>query len=701
MNRLAREKSPYLRQHADNPVDWYPWGDEAFARARREDKPIFLSIGYSTCHWCHVMERESFAQPATAKLMNESFVNVKLDREERPDVDRVYMAFVQASTGGGGWPMSVFLTPSLEPFYGGTYFPPGDAHGRPGFPTLLARIAQLWVEKRPELVSSATNILKQIGEGETLPAPVDVGTDVGTRALQAFQQLFDNEYAGFGRAPKFPRPAVYDFLLGHFAKGGEEIAADMTLATLVLMARGGMYDHLGGGFHRYSVDRLWHVPHFEKMLYDQAQLVRSYVEGWQLTHDPELARIAVETCDYVLRDLVEPTGGGFYSAEDADSLPPGETDPHHKKEGAFYVWSKRDLDAHLGADADLFGRAYAVEDNGNAEDPHGELTGMNVLHAISTDAKLAEETGRQDVADALAKARATLFAVREKRARPSRDEKILAAWNGMMIGAMARAASALVEPRLLAAAQRAARFVTTTLWDGERLYRRWAEGETAIDAYLDDHAQLAAGLVDLYEADFDPAWLLLAEKLVDRAIARFADDQGGGFFATTGEDKTVLLRMKDDYDGAEPSGNAVMAMTMLRLAEMLDRPDLRERATGVFRAVSSRLKEIPHAVPALVAAWEFAERSPAQVVIAGDPRAADTQALLRVVRSRHLPHKVVLLADEANQAALGARLPWVAAMTPLSGRAAAYVCRNKTCDRPVTALADLASALPSRGQALP
>jgi hypothetical protein len=594
--------------------------------------------------------------------------------------------------------MSVFLTPDLQPFYGGTYFPPDDAHGRPGFPSLLRRIGQLWQEKRPELTQSAQKILSQIADGESLPPPQLLGPEVVETALGAFRQLFDAEFAGFGRAPKFPRPVVYDFLFGHHARTGEAIAADMALATLVLMSRGGMYDHLGGGFHRYSVDRHWHVPHFEKMLYDQAQLVKSYVEGWQLTHDPDLARIAIETCGYVLRDLTEPTGGGFYSAEDADSLPPGETDPHHKKEGAFYVWSHTELNELLGADAELFARAYAVEPEGNAQDPHGELTGKNILHSVSTPEKLAEGTGRPPsaVEEALAAAREKLFAVRATRSRPHRDEKVLAAWNGMMIGALARTAAALVEPRLLTAAQKAARFATTTLWNGEKLFRRWAEGETAIDGYLDDHAHLAAGLIDLYEADFDPAWLLLAERLVDRAIARFADDQGGGFFATSGQDPTVLLRMKEDYDGAEPSGNAVMAMVMLRLAAMLDREDLHERADDVFRALSSRLKEIPHAVPALVAAWDFGRQPPLQIIVAGEASALETQALLRVVRGRHLPFKVVLLADERNKAALGGRLPWFAAMGPIEGRAAAYVCREKACERPTTDLGELAGLLPAR-----
>ncbi len=698
-NRLGAEKSPYLLQHAGNPVDWYPWGDEAFTRARAEQKPIFLSIGYSTCHWCHVMERESFESDEVARVMNEHFVNVKVDREERPDVDRVYMAFVQATTGGGGWPMSVFLTPELEPFFGGTYFPPDNRYGRPGFKDLLLRVAELWRDKRASLKDAGQRVIAQMNDLDRRGDAVPVGEEAARKGAAFFGQAFDREHAGFGSAPKFPRPAVHDFLLRWFAQSGEDAAAQMVLATLHLMSRGGMYDQLGGGFHRYSVDRFWHVPHFEKMLYDQAQLVDSLVEGWQISGDEQLRRVARETCDYVLRELTQPDGG-FSSAEDADSLEPGAAEGSHKLEGAFYVWRAEELEAVVGPEAaPLVSTYYAVEKEGNADDPHGELTGKNVLHVVSTVEEVAKKHGREpaDVARLLDEARTKLFAARALRPRPYLDDKVLTSWNGMMIGALARAAMAFGEPRYRDAAERAAAFVTTRLWDGERLLRRWRAGDAAQEAFLDDHAMLGTGLIDLYEATLDERWLDLAEALAGRMVALFHDPKDGGFFTTSGKDASVLLRLKDDYDGAEPAGASVAAILLLRLAELRGRPEWRALAEGTIAFYSSRLRDTPHAMPKMLVAAGLAARPAIQIVVAGEKEDPAVGALLRVVHERFLPERTLLLADEATRSRLGERLPWVAGMGPVEGKAAVYVCKDHACERPTADPAELAALLPKAG----
>jgi uncharacterized protein len=669
MNRLAKEKSPYLRQHAHNPVDWYPWGQEAFSKAKEEGKPIFLSVGYSTCHWCHVMERESFESSDVADLMNKWFVNVKVDREERPDVDRVYMTFVQATTGGGGWPMSVFLTPELEPFFGGTYFPPDDRYGRPGFPKLLEMLHQAWVERREDVSRSGANVIAQLRRMTSdAPKPELLGPEILSLGARAFASMYDEQLGGFGKAPKFPRPVTFNFLFRHFARSGEPGAAEMTLNTLVQMARGGMYDHLGGGFHRYSVDRAWHVPHFEKMLYDQAQLVKSHLEAWQLTEGDFFSTVARETCDYVLRDLTDPATGTFYSAEDADS---------EGKEGAFYVWKKDEIDALLGADAEVFCKHYAVTAEGNADDPHGELTGFNVLHRVG------DPTGDDEV---LARCRKKLFDVRAKRPRPHRDEKVLAAWNGMMIGALARAGHVLAEPRYLEAARRAVAFVRDRLIVDGTLMRRYCDGEIAIPGYLEDYASMIEGLLDLHEVGHDAADLRLAGSLAEKMIELFHDPEGGGFFSTSGKDPSVLLRMKEDYDGAEPAGNSVAATALFRLAEYLDRPEWRRIAEGTLRAFSHRLKEGPHALPQMLCAFGWSLEPPPEIVLAGDPAAFD-----RELARLFVPDKVVR--------ALGPEPPELAHlrdMRPQDGKPTAYVCRDRACELPTPDPAKLRELLKVR-----
>ncbi len=525
-NHLAAEKSPYLRQHAHNPVDWYPWGEAAFEKSRSEDKPIFLSVGYSTCHWCHVMERESFENEQLAAILNRWFVPVKVDREERPDVDRIYMTFVQASTGSGGWPMSVFLTPELKPFFGGTYFPPDNRYGRPGFGAILERIAQAWRDDRGRIVQSSGDVIAQLAQysGATGPSTGAPDKAVLDSAFQHFRRMFDSAHGGFGSAPKFPRPVVFNFLLRYYARTNRHEALDMTLETLRAMANGGMHDQLGGGFHRYSVDERWFVPHFEKMLYDQAQLAISYLEAFQITHDPFYAKIARSTLDYVLRDMTHPEGG-FYSAEDADSVI-DPANPKEKGEGAFYIWSAQELKNEL-KDYPRFASIYGVGDNGNVQDdPHGEFTGKNILY-------LREPL--DDAAEAeLQAAKTALLAIRSKRVRPHLDDKILTAWNGLMIWAFAKGAQILNEPRYLEAAQRAASFILTLMYDANSgvLQRRYRDGEAAIAGFLDDYAFFIGALLDLYEADFDPRHVETAMALTDKMRALFEDPVGGGFFST-------------------------------------------------------------------------------------------------------------------------------------------------------------------------
>ena len=689
-NRLAREKSPYLLQHQHNPVDWYPWGEEAFARARAEDKPIFLSIGYSTCHWCHVMERESFESEAVAARMNEGFINIKVDREERPDVDQIYMAFVQATTGGGGWPMSVFLTPELKPFFGGTYFPPEDRHGRRGFGSLLEFISKTWRERRADLAKSGDSVVRALQQqAADAPRPELLDRASLRAGFEVFRKSFDRKHSGFGGAPKFPRPSVLRFLLRWYARAPVDAdAGHMVVATLGDMARGGIHDHLGGGFHRYSVDAEWHVPHFEKMLYDEAQLAVAYLECSRIFSEPGVVEVARGIFRYVLRDLCDAQTGAFFSAEDADSLAADGT----KKEGAFYVFTRRAIEELLGEPAaNIFCRYYAIEDDGNADDPHGELTGQNVLHRVGSLEATAKEAGKSldEMDKLLADSRDKLLALRNTRPRPHLDDKVLVAWNGLMISALAVGARMLADQELLAAAVRAATFITERLWKEGVLYRRYRDGDVAIPGYLDDYAMLAAGLIDLYEASFDLRWLLLAEQLSDKMIALFSDAEGGGFFTTSGADPSVLVRMKDDYDGAEPAGNSVAAVVLARLGAILDRGDFLRLANSAVRLVSSRIKETPHALPEMMVAFDLLLDGPTQIVIAGEKDAPDTRALLDALRAGYTPRAVLLLADAATRATLGPRLRHLKEMVSVEGKATAYVCQGWACERPTTNPADL------------
>ncbi len=699
-NKLIEEKSPYLLQHAHNPVDWHPWGESAFEQAQVADKPIFLSVGYSTCHWCHVMERESFESEEIARLLNEHFVPIKVDREERPDVDRIYMSFVQASTGGGGWPMSVWLTPDLKPFYGGTYFPPTDAYGRPGFKTVLERLAEAWQHDRERVVESSDKVLAQLREHvnkETSGAWLD--ESVLDSGFHIFRRLFDARKGGFGGPPKFPRPVTHNFLLRYHARTGAEEALDMVLKTLREMAAGGMNEQLGGGFHRYSVDAEWFVPHFEKMLYDQAQLVVSYVEAYQITGEEFFAETAHKTCNYVLEQLAHPAGA-FYSAEDADSVI-DPADPKKKGEGAFYIWRHDEIVELLGQPAaEWFCYRYGVLPHGNvsqANDPHGEFADRNILYLARTVEQTAREFGveESDVAEALSSSSATLLQARAKRIRPHLDDKILSAWNGLMISALAVAAQALDEARYLDAARRAADFILTEMYDPTTgsLQRRHRDGETAIDGFLDDYAFLANALIDLYEASFEWRYLETSVALAGELIKRFTDTHKGGFFSTAEGSSDLVLRLKDDYDGAEPSGNSLAVQVLLRLAQLTGRTDFRQLAEKALEHFSATLKGSPVSAPQMLVALDFVRSIPKQIIVAGEPGDESTRALLRATRRQFIPHRLVLLADEASRERLAQWQPTVRDMRPANGKPAAYVCQNFTCQLPVTSLTELEDLL--------
>ncbi len=700
-NRLVREKSPYLLQHAHDPVDWYPWGEEAFAAARREEKPILLSIGYSTCHWCHVMERESFEDEAIAAMMNQLYVCIKVDREERPDVDRVYMAAVQAMTGSGGWPLTVFLTPALEPFYGGTYFPPRDTNGRSGFPTLLRRVREVFDRDREHVVESGQELVKYLRNQTQLDEKAGGPDDalVG----KTFHQIagsYDAQHAGLGSGAKFPRPVVLNFLHRYQRHSGDRSALTMALATLDAMARGGIHDHLGGGFHRYTVDTAWRVPHFEKMLYDQAQLVSAYLDAFAITGEERFAETARSTVEYVLRDLTTPEGG-FASGEDADSSVGGGGS--ESREGAFYLWTRKEFDELLGDHAEAASHFFGVDQAGNApNDPYGEFAGRNILYTPFTEAQAAEHLGLDAVLfrRLIAEAKRKLLAARAARPRPHRDDKVVAGWNGLMISAAARASVVFGEQRYLTGAVHAAELVVTALYDprAKSLRRRYRDGEARFDAMLEDYAFVIRAFLDLYEATADSRWLQHALDLHGTQVAYFWDSSDGGFFDSPGRDPSVLVRSKEAYDGAEPSGNSVSVSNMLRLAHLTGEErfvSMAERTLGVF---SATVRQSPQVMPEMMCGIIAHRSVPPEIVLAGDPSSPDLRALLQVVRKHYLPDALLLYPGSAEKvAALAKRMPVLRSMQTVGGRAAAYVCRDFVCQLPVTE-PDLLGAL-LRGEA--
>ncbi len=708
MNRLARERSPYLLQHANNPVDWYAWGEEAFARARAEDKPIFLSIGYSTCHWCHVMEHESFEDPEIAAVLNEHFVAVKVDREERPDVDRVYMTFVQGTTGSGGWPMSVWLTPDLKPFYGGTYFPPASRWNRPGFIDVLRELHKAWTDRRQDIERSARSVTEQLQNiSPSTPAASVPSPEVLTSIAGQFRSAFDGRHAGFGDAPKFPRPSELLFLLREFARSGNTDARDMAMATLRAMAAGGMRDHIGGGFHRYSVDAEWRVPHFEKMLYDQAQLVLAYLEAAQLSEDHFYLDVAEDTLRYVMREMTD-HGGGFYSAEDADSVPPeqaGSPDAH-KMEGAFYLWRAAEVDQLLGDAAPIVKGRFGIQPDGNAPtDPQQEFTGKNLLYIARSIDDLAADFERpaDAIADVVTGARLLMFQARLERPRPHLDDKVLTSWNGLMIAAFARAARVVASLRdtaagepYLEAARRAARFIRATMWNPETrtLLRRYRDEHAEIEGYAEDYAYLIFGLLELFQSEPRREWLEWAIDLQRRLDELFWDEVNGGWFSSTGQDPTVLLRMKEDYDGAEPSASAVSVLNLVVLTHLHDDQRWTERIERTIRLFADRFARVGRAVPMMAAAFAAWITGLQQVIIVGEGSGAD--ALKRVATSGYRPFTLTLALPPEQQGDFDEIAPFLSAMRPIDGGAAAYVCRDFACLAPMTTPEDLARALAAR-----
>jgi uncharacterized protein YyaL (SSP411 family) len=663
-NRLAKEKSPYLLQHAHNPVDWFPWGEEAFAKARKDNKPILLSIGYSTCHWCHVMERESFENEDVAKFLNENFVSIKVDREERPDVDKIYMTAVQAMGQGGGWPLNAFLTPDLKPFFGGTYFPPEPKFGRPSFMQMLQRISLLWQSQAADIKESAAQIHKQLAEAtSTEPSPdLVVSREALTNAMNLFLRHHDPVNGGFGRAPKFPRPSQPAFLLRAGVRFGDTNAVRAVLHTCQRMAAGGIYDHVGGGFARYSVDEKWLVPHFEKMLYDNAQLAHLFLDAHLVTGDIQYADVARDILRYVLRDMTHPDGG-FYSAEDADS---------EGHEGKFYCWTKAELAALLTADElKLVIRRFGVTEEGNFEDhSHPQpLKKQNVLSIV--DAALAPEQ-----VSTLASAMKKMFEHRAKRIRPHLDDKILASWNGLMLGAIARASVVLDDPALRRAAEKNVAFLQAKLWDAptKTLFHRWRDGERDTTQFLDTYAFLADGVLHLYEATLDPRHLEFSLELAETMLAKFHDPGHGGFFQSPKGAGDLILRVKEEYDGAEPAGNSVAALVLMKLSAITDRKDLRKAAESSVRLYAHRILAAPQVVPYLLLATDWQLEEPRRAVLAGDPASTPAAPLLRAVHGVYQPNKVVL-------GTTGPVEPFAKTLPPKDGPVL-YICTGTECKAP-------------------
>ncbi|HEU6449384.1 MAG TPA: thioredoxin domain-containing protein [Verrucomicrobiae bacterium] len=701
-NRLAREMSPYLLQHAHNPVDWFAWRDEAFEKAHRENKPIFLSIGYSTCHWCHVMERESFENESVGKFLNDHFVSIKVDREERPDVDKIYMTFVQSTTGSGGWPMSVFLTPDLKPFFGGTYFPPDNRYGRPGFLQVLQHIAQLWQQKKNEIAASADEIHERLKLAmENSGGGQFVLTDAALRNARGFfKQMFDARHGGFGGAPKFPQPSMPQLMLRCAKRFSDAEAAQMVLQTCDAMARGGIHDQLGGGFARYSVDAEWLVPHFEKMLYDNAQLAQLYLDAFLINGESRHAEVVRDILDYVLRDMTHPDGG-FYSAEDADS---------EGHEGKFYCWTKDELSKLLSPEEfNVAANYFGITAEGNFVDhSHPQpLHGQNVLSIAnpicSSEREFAQNSKNEPThvgcydEELLETAKTKMLAVRAKRIRPHLDDKILASWNGLMLGAFARAGIVLGDEKYLAAAEKNLKFVREKLFEHEFsskqfetgkmpvLHHRWRDGERDDVELLEGYAFYLFGVVELYEATLNPSHLDFAIELAEAMLAKFYDSENGGFWQSVAGSSDLILRVKDDYDGAEPSGNSVAALSLLKLGAITGKKEFIEAAETTLRLFSERLQKFPQAMPFMLHALDFSLQEPKRIVIAGDTNSSNYREMLRAANSVYAPNKIV----SGNS---GAVQPFARTL-PAKGNATAYVCTGNTCQPPINDSAALKELL--------
>jgi uncharacterized protein len=672
-NALAGETSPYLLQHAHNPVHWYPWGEEALRRAKAEDKPILLSIGYSACHWCHVMERESFENEEIAELMNQYFINIKVDREERPDLDSIYMAFVQMTTGGGGWPMTVFLTPDQRPFYGGTYYPPEDRQGTPGFPRVLRSIAQAYRENKKSLQDNAERIIRELEKANSFQSPecaltVQILDDAAARLAANY----DPQNGGFGHAPKFPPSMALSFLLRSYVRTGQVKLLEITEHTLAAMAFGGIYDQLGGGFHRYSVDASWHVPHFEKMLYDNALLSRIYLDVHLLTKKPLYGRVAQETLDYVIREMTSPEGG-FYSSQDADS---------EDQEGRFFVWTPEEIEAVLGKnDAELFCRYYGV----TAE---GQLEGRSILSVSQNGDRAAQPgpAGEDAMTRILTRGKRLLFEAREKRIKPARDEKVLTAWNGLMMRSFAEAADGLGREDYRHVAVKNAEFILSGLQQEGHLLRSFRNGKAKYQAYLEDYACVIDALLSLYEATFEARWIIEAERLASRMVEQFWDRVSGDFYFTSADHEALIHRPKEFYDNATPSGNSVAAFALLRLGKLTANSHWLSYAAPILKNVTSLLSQYPSAFCHMLCALDFCLSHPKEIVIAGNSHDKQSRELLKEIFHRYLPNKIVVCGTSDSLVLLKDR-------PQLNGQATAYVCVNSVCQAPVTEAEKLASLL--------
>lgn len=689
-NRLAAEPSPYLAQHARNPVAWQPWCDEAFATARRCDVPVFLSIGYSTCHWCHVMAHESFENDQIARLLNDHFVCIKVDREERPDIDAVYMRFCQALTGSGGWPLTIIMTPDKEPFFAATYLPPRSRGGRTGMLELIPRIADAWRTRRDAVISSARDIMTEIRRHST-PAPEEPQADLPAQAFSELRASFDTTNGGFGHAPKFPTPHTLLFLLRFWKRTGDHAALDMATSTLRAMRRGGIYDHVGFGFHRYSTDPFWFLPHFEKMLYDQALLLWAYTEAFHATGAEEFAATAREIADFVLRDLQSPEGG-FYCALDADD---------EGGEGSFYQWTYAELLELLDpAELQMAEELWGVRREGNCRDEAtGQATGANIMHLSDSLAGWAQRSGlsAQEGAQRFESLRRKLFDARLKRTPPARDEKILTDWNALMFGALALAGRILGDTRFAAEAKCAADCILGLLYRPESgLLHSYCGGTSAVTAHSDDYSFMIWGLMELYQAVLDERYLLTAIALQDELCARYADEQSGAFFSTHADSHDLPFRPLEILDGAIPSGNSMAVLNLLRLAAVTGRQDYEERARRICEAFSARLNRMPEACCMLMSALEYEQGPRTTITVAGNPEAPDTHALLRSVNSLYLPDVCVLLhSRDGHSDALAALMPGAELKHPVSGKAAAYVCRNNVCCAPICDAEELRKLLVS------
>ncbi|MDZ7336886.1 MAG: thioredoxin domain-containing protein [candidate division KSB1 bacterium] len=678
-NHLIHETSPYLLQHAHNLVNWYPWGEEALQLARKLDRPIFLSIGYSACHWCHVMAHESFENEAIAKILNDYFISIKVDREERPDLDEIYMTAVQLMTGSGGWPLSVWLTPDLEPFYGGTYFPPEDRWGRVGFRKILLQIAQIWQQRRGDVVSSARQItasLKQINEVQSVDFQLD--QSLWHSAFKSAEQRFDERYGGFGSAPKFPMAMELSFLLRYYFHTGQKRALAMVEKSLQEMANGGIFDHLGGGFHRYSTDERWLVPHFEKMLYDNALLAITYLEAYQLTRNVDYKETASATLDYVLREMTSPEGG-FYSSQDADS---------EGEEGKFYVWHKSDIEAILGKeDAKLFCDIYDVSDHGNWE-------GKNILHLRRSLEGAAREYGisLSVLKDRLAKARWQLFAVRSQRVPPATDDKILTDWNSLMISACCKGYQILGDPKYLTAAQKAVDFLLEKLYIDRRILKTYRNGKSHLNGYLSDYAFLVAALIDLYESNFEWKYLSQAIEINEIMLQKFWDEQSGGFYFTPDDHERLIVRTRNAYDNAVPAGNSVAVHNLLKLSQFTGDFKLKQQAERTLKLFASQMQRSPSGFSVLLCSLDYFWGKPKEIVIAGDRDADPTKAMIEAVHQHYLPNKILAYADPelANKETI---LPVMDGKVSQDGQAKIFVCENYACQSPFSDLKDFYNLL--------